>query len=174
MENKITLVETTETDEALRQLKEKKKQLDNGYFITYFFTMPFLIWIMISWISTKHLTTLGLVAGIAILFLIIVVEICFYFILMPYREQLKLAKRNDEIRHEERVRFLERQALESGEVKPLHNINIKKYQKEMEAKQKIVAKEIKKIEDANLKIQQDKEIREKVQKELEQYKKFKK
>ncbi|MFQ6749691.1 MAG: hypothetical protein ACLRFR_02470 [Clostridia bacterium] len=143
--NKITQKQTPETDEALKQLQEKKKQQASAYTVTYFFTCPFLLWIVFDWISTKQLSQLGLIGGIILLLIIGIVELCLKNALVPYKKQLRLAQRNDEIRHEERVRFYERKALEAGEHTQPTNFNLKRYQQLMETKRKIIEQETKDI-----------------------------
>lgn len=141
----ITQKQTPEADEALKQLKDKKHQLANGYAILYSLTIPFLLWILIDWIARGVLTTLGLIAGIIVLLVIGIVELCLKNALVPYKKQLRLAQRNDEIRHEERVRFYERKALEAGEHTQPTNFNLKRHQQLMETKRKIIEQETKDI-----------------------------
>ena len=141
----ITQKQTPEADEALKQLKDKKHQLANGYAILYSLTSPFLLWILIDWIARGGLTTLGLIAGIILFLVIGIVELCLKNALVPYKKQLRLAQRNDEIRHEERVRFYERKALEAGEHTQPTNFNLKRHQQLMETKRKIIEQETKDI-----------------------------
>lgn len=71
------------------------------------------------------------------------------YMIKPFQTLLDTAKANDRIRHEEKIRFYERKRLEESEFQT-ENINLKSQ------------------------FQEEQEIQEKVQKELEQYKKLKK
>lgn len=143
--NKITQKQTPETDEALKQLRERKERLIAGYVTTYCLVIPILIVIgFYSW-SIKQFTDLSIFFASVCILAVVIVEICFWNYLLPYRKQLKLAQRNDEIRHEERVRFYERKALEAGEHSQPENFNLKKHQQLMETKRKIIEQETKDI-----------------------------
>ena len=57
-QNKITLKETPETDEALRQLKAKKAKLVTGYALTYSLTGVALFCIFLYYIINNVFTLL--------------------------------------------------------------------------------------------------------------------
>lgn len=109
--NQITLIDAPETKAAkkiLRYLSSKFILMIIIPFILIIFTLP--IQITNSNTFLQILTILELITFFC--------NILGYFaILMPYFKLLKLAKRNDRVRHEEKIRINERRLMENTKPK---------------------------------------------------------
>lgn len=113
----ITIPETPETDEANEILNEQKAKIWTQ--IIYIVLLNLIGLIICLSIKKQDISPLITWCSIFILCIIICL---FYNIgkLRPYKELLKLAKANDKLRHEERIRYRERKRLEEEEptIKP--------------------------------------------------------
>lgn len=113
---KITVLEKSETDEATKLL-EKQKEKINVFNVLYgvAICLTAIIFIYIYNSANKtHVETL--IAGAFIMLLISIVWYLHITIkLKDYKKLLKLAKANDKLRHEERIRYRERKRLEEEE-----------------------------------------------------------
>lgn len=115
----ITLKQTPETDEALLLLHGKQQYLKWALFAT---AVSFGLSFFISVILVLSIGTVS--AGLIIFFILVTVVTCagFFYIfnkrsamLRPYYELLRIAQKNDDLRHEERIRWRERKRLEKEE-----------------------------------------------------------
>ena len=105
--NVITKKQTPETDEALKLLETAKSKINNLVLI------PFLLSVFLSilmCILNKFYISIPFIA-------LGIIDLIIYFVyrshfLKPYYSLLEIAIRNDNIRHEERIRFRERKRLE--------------------------------------------------------------
>lgn len=112
----ITKKQTPETDEAIVLLSDAKKKFKLVYLIPMLaLLIPFPI---VAIISSSGATVSGSVCVLAdlCLFASIISTIAYLIVrgnfLRPYYRLLKIAMRNDDVRHEERIRFRERKRLE--------------------------------------------------------------
>lgn len=142
-QNKITLKETPETDEALNALNRAKKENQPaqwGVFISFGFLEGLAIGIF-KW---------NLLLGVGLLCLAIFLEIVIYMAIdkkiKPYRELLKQAEKNDQIRYEEKIRFSERQRLVQ-EQNQFQQIDLIQQQRDLMRKKMIVERETKDIKE---------------------------
>ena len=113
----ITIPETPETDEANKILNKQKAKIWTQIICIVLLNLIGLI-ICLS-IKKQHNTPLITWCSIFILCIII----CFFYYigkLRPYKGLLRLAKANDKLRHEARIRYRERKRLEEEEptIKP--------------------------------------------------------
>ena len=139
---KTTIEESIETKEALKKLEQqKRKAFKINAISTVLGVIGFILFISLSTNSSNSLyiilafACIGLVSG--------TYAYTQDSLVKPYLKNLKVARENDKVRHEERIRFYERKRLEeNGNSGPV-NIDLAKRLKE------------------------EREIREKVQKELE-------
>ncbi len=114
----ITKKQTPETDEALVLLSDAKKKFKLVYLIPMLaLLIPFPI---VAIISSSGVLMDGSVYVLAALCLLVsIISTMIYLIvrgnfLRPYYRLLKVAMRNDDVRHEERIRFRERKRLEEN------------------------------------------------------------
>ena len=135
----ITLIETRETDEALENLKYQKKLFGGYCSILWIFAVVPLAIFVYYYLSTKDATNLYISIGIFVLCSIIT-DVMYEKMVKPYIELLKLAEKNDKIRHEERVRFEEKKRLEQLEEMDT-NFNAYQYQQELERKRRTITRE---------------------------------
>ena len=112
----ITKKQTPETDEALVILHNAKKKFKLVYMIP-------MILLLIPFIVVRIVSATGAVVGgttnfiSAICLGLFIISVIIYLtirgkFLRPYYRLLKVAMRNDDVRHEERIRFRERKRLE--------------------------------------------------------------
>lgn len=116
----ITLMETPETDEALSLLSRAKDK----YFIwSLVMTVLVIFFGIVEFIFLQSITinvayrVIGAFVWIISIVLLIVIRSLRRAYLKPYYELWNIAKLNDKIRHEERIRFRERKRLEQTESK---------------------------------------------------------
>ena len=104
----ITKKQTPETDEALVLLERTKKRVKKIFIIPFF---VFLIFSPVFYPIEEY----GWAVAFAIMAFLCLIAYFIYRgrILSPYYSLLKIAMKNDEIRHEERIRFRERKRLET-------------------------------------------------------------
>ena len=103
----ITKKQTPETDEALKLLEIAKSKINNLVLI------PFLLFTFLSMLMCI-IQEFYIALSFTILGIICLIIYLFYrsHFLKPYYSLLEIAIRNDNIRHEERIRFRERKRLE--------------------------------------------------------------
>ncbi|MGN1222246.1 MAG: Got1/Sft2-like family vesicle transport protein [Christensenellales bacterium] len=136
----ITLKQTPETDEALKLLNEKKSYLLKKIIalgicfaigILFFFCSLFQF-VTSPVISNAFVTFINILSIFSMLSAIVFGVLFFVYLnkrsalLRPYYELLRVAQRNDEIRHEERIRWRERKRLEYEE-QSLPDLKLKTY-----------------------------------------------
>ena len=139
----ITLKQTPETDEALKLLSQVKEYLLN---VIVILGVCFGVSLLFFFVSILYNRTFSIGFIILILFTAVGFGVAFFVylnkrssMLRPYYELLRVAQRNDEIRHEERIRWRERTRLNSEE-KALPNLKLKQISNE----------KLNKIEDAEI------------------------
>ena len=144
---KTTIEESIETKEALKKLEEqKRKAFKINAISTVLGVIGFILFISLSTNSNNSLyiilafACIGLVSG--------TYAYTQDSLVKPYLKNLKVARENDKVRHEERIRFYERKRLEED------------------------GTQIEEI-DLETRLKQEQELRKKVQKELEALKKLK-
>ena len=142
-----TIVNSIETREALNKLQEQKsKAFSINAFVTIAGIIGFII-LFSAYLQNKQA-----------LYLILAFT-CFGIIsgtyaytkenlIKPYQQLLDNARQNDRIRHEERIRYYERKRLEESKIKEDKNIDLTE------------------------KLKEEQKLREKVEKELEELKKW--
>ena len=117
----ITLMDTPETDEATELLNKKISQQKQTKLILFLLTSVTIVSIFIS-ITVIFKTRIPFILSSIFTFIMIIVDFkilsSFSLQLLPYRQLLKIAKRNDEIRHEERIRESERKRINGFNRKP--------------------------------------------------------
>lgn len=110
----VTLYEHPETDEAKYLLDKKENEFKTSRTI---FRWTILVCFLLTFITISTM-----IPFIPILFALctVIIGIVYIFIkskqnliLAPYKELYRIAKHNDQIRNEERIRFRERQRLEN-------------------------------------------------------------
>ena len=110
----ITLMERTETEEAEEIYGYMKKTLIWWWLIPLLLFFMFSVLFVVGMISNN---TLGLImiAFMVISFFSLIIGIVVYAKLMaPYRDLLKIAKYNDRIRHDEKLRIKERERMQTA------------------------------------------------------------
>ena len=110
----ITLFESPETDEATELLNKKIQEQRLTKLILIFTTLILVIAEFISLSSIMKSRTPFILFSVLILIMLIVdlkIFSSFSLALLPYKQLLRIAKRNDEIRHEERIRESERKRI---------------------------------------------------------------
>lgn len=108
LKNKITMIDELETKSAQKLLNMKLQQFRKIYFI------PLIILIIsgVITIASNYNDTILYIFFLSILAFAISL-LCYIILIRPYVKLLKLAKFNDKIRHEEKIRFKERKRMES-------------------------------------------------------------
>ena len=106
----ITKKQTPETDEALMLLERAKKRVKKVFIIPF---VTFLVIAIGFAFAPRYANFVSIIFGVISLISLIVYFIYRARILSPYYSLLNVAIKNDEIRHEERIRFRERKRLEN-------------------------------------------------------------
>lgn len=119
LKNKITLIDELETKSAQKLLNMKLEQFRKIYFI------PLIILIVSSviTIATNYNDIMLYILFLSILAFVVSL-ISYFIIIRPYVKLLKLAKFNDKIRHEEKIRFKERKRMENVKTENANRKNI--------------------------------------------------
>lgn len=106
----ITKKQTPETDEALMLLERAKKRVKKVFIIPF---VTFLVIAIGFAFAPGYVKFVSIFFGVISLISLIVYLAYKSKILNPYYCLLDVAMKNDEIRHEERIRFRERKRLEN-------------------------------------------------------------
>ena len=121
--NDITLDEHVESEKA----RELYNEMSSRYSALYLFILVPLILFVIFFVSNKYVfTTASIVALAGFGVTLVIIAAVVASLLEPYREIYKRALKNDEIRYDEKIRFLERKRLESEYNNKNSRKNIKK------------------------------------------------
>ncbi len=122
---RITLRDEVETREALRIKKEQTKKIIAIPLVPLACVIIFLS-LLLTNINNSNLvnvfSTLLSVSGLATIVCLIV----YNSLMAPYCKLVKIASRNDQIRHDEKIRFKERKRLEESYNEELTRQNINK------------------------------------------------
>lgn len=103
----ITLIDEKETKEAKEILKQKRKIYCWLYILPIILASIFYL----AMLDVKH-WVLFMILGSVFAGLILIMFFVYVGILEPYRKIVKIAKYNDRVRHDEKIRFNERKRLE--------------------------------------------------------------
>ncbi len=103
----ITLIDEKETKEAKEILKQKRKIYCWLYILPIILASIFYL----AMLDVKH-WVLFMILGSVFAGLILIMFFVYVGILEPYRKIVKIAKHNDRVRHDEKIRFNERKRLE--------------------------------------------------------------
>lgn len=117
----ITLYDQPETQEALYLLNKNKEKISLIKNTITIFTILLFATFIISLITRN--SEIFIISGILFLIMFIffiIVSLYQKRLLEPYYSLLRIAKRNDQIRHEERIRFRERKRLEAEEIEIIY------------------------------------------------------
>ncbi len=123
--------------------REEEVELDEIYrtrniFISIFLVLFFGVFLLGSFLISSSIEsdenlTVSIVITSVLAFLLIVISISVF---VHYQKLIIKAKRNDEIRHDEKVRFKERERLEHKRYDEMYNEIYEKVKKEFEEKNK--------------------------------------
>lgn len=107
----VTLIDDVEEKEA-RKLYNKKKKKVLLYFFIANCSMLIIFFLVLAICSGINFDMALLILLWICFFLELILILVYNLLMYPYRKLLKIAKFNDKIRHEERIRIRERQRLQ--------------------------------------------------------------
>lgn len=139
----ITIMETPETDEAIELLEKAKLNYNSIIkYCIYIAILPLLLCLID--INSAKWALIGVGSSIVIAILICLIDcVLKQEYLKPYRQLLKTAISNDEVRHQERIKFRERRRLENEERE--QRINLRDQNNRQIQRTKIITNETRNI-----------------------------
>lgn len=120
LKNKITMIDELETKSAQKLLNMKLDQFK----IVYLIPLIILIISLVIAIATNYNDIILFILFLSLLAFALSL-LCYFIIIRPYVKLLKLAKFNDKIRHEEKIRFKERKRMENIKNENANRENVK-------------------------------------------------